>query len=62
MKNGKKPSLAQKKIMQQHGFDSSEWLVVKDLNDTLEIVNRSDLKKGNMLIRTRIIVKSIKNR
>lgn len=45
MKNGKKPSLAHKKIMQFHGLDSSKWLVVKDLTDTLEVVSRIELKK-----------------
>lgn len=59
MKNGKKPSLAHKKIMQSHGIDSSKWLVVKDLHDTLEIVSRSEFEKeGNKNISTKIINKS----
>lgn len=30
MKNGKKPTLAQKKFLQDTGLDSEKWLIVKD--------------------------------
>lgn len=58
MKNGKTPTLAQKKIMRSHGLLPESWLVVKDLSDSMEIVSRNELKKiGNRHKRTRIISK-----
>lgn len=45
MKNGKAPTLNQKKIMKAHGYPPDKWLVVKDLPDVLEIVSREALKK-----------------
>lgn len=58
LKNGKKPSLIHKKIMQSHGLDSSKWLVVKDLNSTLEVVSRDEFEmKGNHKKRTIILDK-----
>ncbi|MDE8676423.1 DUF6906 family protein [Priestia aryabhattai] len=40
MKNGKRPSKAQKVRMSEEGLNPSEWLVVKNLPHKLEIVNR----------------------
>lgn len=45
MKNGKAPTRGQKKIMRAHGLVPENWLVVKNLPDTLEVVSRTALKK-----------------
>lgn len=45
MKNGKKPTLKQKKLMRSHGYDPSKWLVTKDTTELLEIVSRASLKR-----------------
>lgn len=45
MKNGKKPTLKQKKLMRAHGCDPDDWLVTKDTTELLEIVNRASLKR-----------------
>lgn len=59
MKNGKRPTLENKKIIKSHGLDPYEWLVVKDLPNSLEIVNRKELKKNVIGRRkTKIIDKS----
>ena len=56
MKNGKKPTLRQKKEIKSHGLDPKQWLVVKDLNDTMEVVSRRALKKIGKA-KTRILKK-----
>lgn len=59
MKNGKNPTLEHKKILKSHGLIPTEWLIVKDLPEYLEIVNRNELKKiRTNRKRTRIIDKS----
>lgn len=40
MKNGKRPTVAQKKLMQNHGLDPADWLVERDTPDEMHIVNR----------------------
>ena len=40
MKNGKAPTREQKKIMKAHGLVPENWLVVKNLPDSLEVVSR----------------------
>ena len=57
MKNGKCPTLAQKKLLKAHGLDPDAWLVVKDQPDHIEIVKRSDLKKIYSKARTRFLSK-----
>ena len=54
MKNGKVPTLEQKKIMKTHGLNPDSWLVVKNLPDSLTIVSRMSLKKvgGKPKLRT----------
>lgn len=37
MKNGKAPTREQKKIMKAHGLVPENWLVVKNLPDSLEV-------------------------
>lgn len=45
MKNGKRPTLRQKKVMKANGLVPENWLVVKDLGSELHIVSRMSLKK-----------------
>lgn len=45
MKNGKAPTREQKKIMRAHGLVPENWLVVKNLPDSLEVVSRVSLKR-----------------
>lgn len=40
MKNGKKPTYEQRKIIQRWKLDAHEWLVVKDTSTELVLVNR----------------------
>jgi hypothetical protein len=40
MKNGKKPTYAQRKLIQENGFDSHDYLVVKDTSTEMQIVHR----------------------
>ena len=60
MKNGKRPSLAQKKLMKENGLDPKNWLVVKDTTDFMEVVSRNELKKNmNTKKRTRKLYKKV---
>lgn len=45
MKNGKRPTLKQKKLMRSHGLTPENWLVVKNTQEFLEVVSRTSLKK-----------------
>lgn len=40
MKHGKKPTAAQRRLMEKRGLDSHVWLVVKDTPNFLELVHR----------------------
>lgn len=59
MKNGKKPTLAQKKLMRWHGLAPENWLVVKDLVEHLEVVSRVELKRTGSKKRTRYLLKDM---
>lgn len=59
MKNGKVPTLEQKKIMKAHGLDPDSWLVVKNLPDSLTIVSRMSLKKVGGKPKQRTISKEL---
>lgn len=59
MKNGKAPTREQKKIMKAHGLMPENWLVVKNLPGSLEVVGRATLKKVGGKPRTRTISKSL---
>lgn len=59
MKNGKAPTREQKKIMRAHGLVPENWLVAKNLPDSLEVVSRVSLKKVGGKPRTRAISKSL---
>lgn len=41
LKNGKKPTREQRRIISNNKLDSHEWLVCKVLSDELEIVNKT---------------------
>lgn len=59
MKNGKLPTLEQKKILKANGLQPDNWLVVKNQPNTLEVVSRSELKRMRTgKVRTRTISKS----
>lgn len=45
MKNGKRPTLAQKKLLKLKGLVPENWLIVKDTPELMEIVSRVELKK-----------------
>lgn len=58
MKNGKRPTRLQKILIKSSGLVPENWLVVKDLKESLEIVSRLELKKiGIKKPRTRKIYK-----
>ena len=59
MKNGKKPTLEQKKIMKAHGLVQENWLVVKNLSDYIEVVSRVSMKKVGRKPKKRILSKII---
>ena len=40
MNHGKRPTVAQKKLMQSRRLDPGMWLVVKDTPEKMEIVHR----------------------
>ena len=48
MKNGKVPTLSQKKLMKSHGLDPENHLVVKNTSEFLEVVSRTALKKKSV--------------
>ena len=52
MKNGKKPTLAQKKFLQGKGLVSENWLIVKDTPVELVVVSRVALLKRTGKTRT----------
>ena len=41
MKSGKRPTRAQKMTLREHSLSPANWLVVKNLGETLEIVHRT---------------------
>lgn len=52
MKNGKKPTLAQKKLLQEQGLVPGNWLIVKDTSEEMVIVSRAALQKRSGRTRT----------
>ena len=40
MKNGKKPTVAQRKLMEKWKLDGRDWLVVKDTPSEMHLVHR----------------------
>lgn len=45
MKNGKKLTRNQATMLKNNGLNPDNWLVVKNLNDRMEIVHRETRKK-----------------
>ena len=54
MKNGKKPTYEQRKLLQRWKLDSHDWLVIKDTSTELVLVNRYSDKT------TRVIPKGVR--
>ncbi|MCD8015906.1 MAG: hypothetical protein LUG99_22670 [Lachnospiraceae bacterium] len=46
MKNGKVPTREQRVIMKKYGLNPANWLVVKNLPDSLVVVSRMSLHAG----------------
>ena len=44
MKHGKKPTVAQKKILKGKGLNPDNWLIIKNLPDKMEIIHRQSMK------------------
>lgn len=61
MKNGKVPTREQKEIIRANGYIPGNWLVIKNLPDSLEIVSKAALKKSDRKPKTRIIPKFAKH-
>ena len=59
MKNGKAPTREQKKIMKAHGLVPENWLVVKNLAESLVVVSRMSLKRVGGKPKIRTISKSL---
>lgn len=58
MRNGKRPTRAQKKFLRSKGLDPDAWLVVKSTSGSLEVVSRIALKKqriGGKQLRTKVL-------
>ena|GEM_PF-1652594 len=63
MKNGKLPTRQHKIIMGANGLSSDEWLVIRDLQTTIEIVSRTELKNiDKKKPKTKILSKNIQSR
>lgn len=59
MKHGKAPTREQKIIIRNHGFVPENWLVVKNLPYSLEIVSKSALKNIEKKPKTKILSKNV---
>lgn len=44
MKHGKKPTVAQKKFLKSKGLNPDNWLIIKNLNDSMVVIHRHSLK------------------
>lgn len=40
MKNGKKPTREQRKLIKRNSLNSADWLVIKDTPELMELVHR----------------------
>lgn len=49
MKNGKKPTYEQRKIIQNWGLDAHDWLVVKDTSTEMVLVHRHNEKTTRII-------------
>lgn len=48
MKNGKNPTLAQKKLLRSKGLLPDAWLVVRDTAEFMEVVSRAEVSRCRM--------------
>lgn len=48
MKNGKNPTLAQKKFLKSRGLLPESWLVVRDTAQTMEVASRAEVSRCRM--------------
>ena len=48
MKRGEKPTLAQKKYLKGRGLDPTQWYVLKDTPELMEVVSRRELSRYRM--------------
>ena len=44
MKNGKKPTREQRKLIEQWGLDARDWLITKDTSTEMVLVHRNSDK------------------
>ena len=49
MKNPKKPTREQRKLIEYYGMDAHDWFVVKSTSEQLEIVHRFSDKTKRVL-------------
>ena len=49
MKNGKKATREQRKLMEQWGFDAHDWFVTKDTPSEMHIVHRHSDKTTRVI-------------
>lgn len=49
MKNGKKATREQRKLMEKWGFDAHDWFVTKDLPTEMHIVHRHSDKTTRVI-------------
>lgn len=50
MKNGKKPTVAQAKILTENGFDYGKWFIVRTWSDKLEIIEKNSSSKETQIV------------
>lgn len=51
MKHGKKPTVAQRKLIQAKGIDPAMWLIVKDTPEKMELVHRYSDKTRKIIFK-----------
>ncbi len=48
MKRGMRPTLAQKKYLKARGLDPTQWYVIRDTPELMEVVSRRELSRCRM--------------
>ena len=57
MKHGKKPTREQKMMLKEAGLVPENWLVVKNMEDHIEVVSKKSLSNATKKPKTRKIMK-----
>lgn len=57
MKHGKKPTREQKMMLKEAGLVPENWLVIKNMEDHIEVVSRKGLANPQRKPKTRTIIK-----